>query len=308
MDFKGRSFIAVNDFSKEEMLYLFKKADEMLPLIETGSDLCKGKILSALFFEPSTRTRLSFESAMNRLGGSVLGFSDAGASSVAKGETIADTIRTVEGYADVIVMRHPFEGSAKIAADYAKVPVINGGDGGHQHPTQTLLDIYTILKEKEKIKGLNVAVYGDLKYGRATQSIAQALALFGANLYFVAPKTLEMPERITERLKKQFNTKIVEEDDLSKIVSELDVIYASRIQKERFQSEDEFLKVRGGYVLTKELLEKAKKDAIIMHPLPRVDEISYEVDADPRAKYFRQSFYGVPIRMALIALLLGRLK
>jgi len=301
-----KDLVNIKDLSNENIEYLFEVADKMLSILneKKKSDLCKGKILATLFYEPSTRTRLSFESAMYRLGGNVIGFSGTESTSVSKGESLADTIRTVACYSDIIAIRHPNEGSAKVASDYSSVPVINGGDGGHQHPTQTLLDMYSIQKKKGCLKGLNVMISGDLKFGRTTHSLAIALARFGSNLFFASPPGLEMPDYIMRTLLETYQIKPEISNDIRTFMNQSDVIYMTRVQRERL-GEMEYLKFRGSYVLTPEILKMAKIDAMIMHPLPRVDEISREVDLDPRAFYFEQAFNGIPVRMALIAVLLG---
>lgn len=296
----------IKDLSIDNIDYIFDVSEQMLQSIKNGEklNLCNGKILATLFYEPSTRTRLSFESAMIRLGGSVIGFSGVESSSVSKGESLADTIRTVANYSDIIAIRHPSEGAARIAAEYSKVPVINAGDGGHQHPTQTLLDLFTIKKIKGSIKGLNVMLAGDLKFGRTTHSLALALARFGVNLYFSSPPGLDMPDYIIRTLKEEYSINSCISNDIRDYINKVDVIYMTRVQRERLV-EAEYLKYRGSYILTKEVLKDVKEDAIIMHPLPRVDEISKEVDLDSRAVYFEQAFFGVPVRMALISILLG---
>lgn len=296
----------IKDLSNDNIEYIFNVSEQMLQSIENSDklNLCNGKILATLFYEPSTRTRLSFESAMSRLGGSVIGFSDIESSSVAKGESLADTIRTVANYSDIIAIRHPSEGAARVAAEYSKVPVINAGDGGHQHPTQTLLDLFTIKKKKGVIKGLNVMLAGDLKFGRTTHSLALALARFGVNLFFSSPPGLDMPDYIIRTLKEEYGINYYINNNIREHINEVDVIYMTRVQRERLV-EAEYLKYRGSYILTDEVLKEVKKGAIIMHPLPRVDEISNEVDLDSRAVYFEQAFFGVPVRMALISILLG---
>lgn len=301
-----KDLVNIKDLSNENIEYLFEVADLMLDLLtkKEKSDLCRGKILATLFYEPSTRTRFSFESAMYRLGGNVIGFSGTEGTSVSKGETLADTIQTVACYSDIIAIRHPNEGSAKVAANYSSVPVINGGDGGHQHPTQTLLDLYSIQKKKGTLKGLNVMISGDLKFGRTTHSLAIALARFGANLFFASPPGLEMPDYIVNTLHEIYHMDPETSNDIRTFMNRSDVVYMTRVQRERL-GEMEYIKFRGSYVLTKEILNIAKKDTIILHPLPRVDEIAREVDEDPRAMYFEQAFNGVPVRMALIAILLG---
>lgn len=301
-----KDLVNISDLSNENIEYLFEVADLMLDQLEKKekNQVCKGKILATLFYEPSTRTRFSFESAMYRLGGNVIGFSGTEGTSVSKGETLADTIQTVANYSDIIAIRHPNEGSAKIASLYSKVPVINGGDGGHQHPTQTLLDLYTIRKNKGTLKGLNVMISGDLKFGRTTHSLAIALARFGANLFFASPPGLEMPDYIVKTLHNTYHMDPESSNDIRVFMDRSDVVYMTRVQRERL-GEMEYIKYRGSYVLTKEIMAMAKKDTIILHPLPRVDEIAREVDQDKRALYFEQAFNGVPVRMALIAILLG---
>ncbi len=308
MNFKGRDIINIEDLSRKELDHILSVSDKMLPLIEKGTNLCKGKILATLFFEPSTRTRLSFESAMFRLGGKVIGFADSKATSEKKGEVLADTIRTIDGYADIIVIRHPIEGSAKVAKDYAKIPVINGGDGGHHHPTQTVLDLFTIKKGKGKIDNLTIGFCGDLKYGRTVHSLAYALAKYkNIKITCIAPKSLEMPRYVINHMKKN-GIHVTERTSIEKSIEDLDVLYATRIQKERFGSEKEYTDIKGSYYIDQDIMKKAKKDMILMHPLPRVDEIRYDIDSDKRAVYFRQAHYGIPTRMALIALLLGAVK
>jgi aspartate carbamoyltransferase catalytic subunit len=301
--FKGRDIVSIKELSKEDMEIIFEIAREMIPIAkgERKSDLLDGKILATLFFEPSTRTRLSFESAMHRLGGSVIGFTNPSATSISKGETLADTVRVMDSYSDVIVIRHPYEGAARLAAEFAESPVINGGDGAGQHPTQTLLDLFTIHQEFESIEGLNIALIGDLKYGRTVHSLAYALSNLGANIYLVSPELLRMPKHIIREL----NKKPVETDDIEDVIEDADVLYVTRIQKERFPDPTEYKKVAGSYRITRELLKKAKRDAIVMHPLPRVEEIEPDVDYTPHARYFQQAFNGVPVRMALLALVLG---
>jgi len=296
----------IKDLSNDNIEYIFNISEEMLQSIVNRDKLniCNGKILATLFYEPSTRTRLSFESAMIRLGGSVIGFSGIESSSVSKGESLSDTIRTVASYSDIIAIRHPSEGAARVAAEYSKVPVINAGDGGHQHPTQTLLDLFTIKKKKDTIKSLNIMLAGDLKFGRTTHSLALALARFGVNLFFSSPPGLEMPDYIIRTLKEEYAINSYISNDIRDYINKVDVIYMTRVQRERLV-EAEYLKYRGSYILTKEILREMKKDAIIMHPLPRVDEISKDVDLDSRAVYFEQAFFGVPVRMALISILLG---
>ncbi|RLF48132.1 MAG: aspartate carbamoyltransferase [Thermoplasmata archaeon] len=308
MNFKGRDVISIKDFSKEEILYILNVAEKMLPIAEgkEKSNLLNGYIMASLFFEPSTRTRLSFEAAMKRLGGSVIGFAQPGTTSLQKGETLADTIKTAESYCDVIVMRHPKEGSARLAAKFASVPIINGGDGAGHHPTQCLLDLFTIRKEKGQIEGNRVALLGDLKYGRTVHSLAYALALFKVDMVFISPPELQMPKEVIEECR-EMGANITIKNSLEGL-DEIDVLYVTRIQKERFPDPEEYKKVAGSYRIDLKTLENVKEDMIIMHPLPRVDEISPEVDETKHAAYFRQTFNGVPVRMALLALVLGEVK
>lgn len=306
LQMKDRDVVSIDDLTIEEIEGIMDYASRMVPIAkgEKKSRALEGKILSTLFFEPSTRTRLSFESAMLRLGGRVLGFAEPGATSAKKGETLADTVRMAEAYSDVIVLRHPKEGAARLAAKFSSRPVINAGDGAGQHPTQTLLDLFTIKSEKGKIKGINVNLMGDLKYGRTVHSLAHALAMFGAELTFTAPKELQMPEHVVKKVK-SLGVKPRIESALEDSISDADVVYVTRIQRERFPDIAEYEKVAGAYRIDRKMLEKAKKDMILMHPLPRVNEIAPEVDSMPHARYFVQAFNGVPVRMALLSLVLG---
>ncbi|MEM3798004.1 MAG: aspartate carbamoyltransferase [Candidatus Bathyarchaeia archaeon] len=306
MDFVGRDIISIRDFSREEIDYILDTAKTMEPIAQKGSDMLKGKILATLFFEPSTRTRLSFEAAMHKLGGSTIGFAEAEIASVRKGENLADTVRTVENYVDVIAIRHPLEGAARLAAEFAKVPIINGGSGAEEHPTQALLDLYTILKEKGTIDGLKIALVGDLRYGRTAHSLAYALSNYKIELYLISPEALKMRREVLEEISGRIS--VTEETDISKVIPDLDVLYVTRIQKERFPDPAEYVKVKGSYRIDLELLKKAKKNLIILHPLPRVDEIAPEVDNTPHACYFRQVWNGIMTRMALLALILGAVK
>ncbi|MEE9224516.1 MAG: aspartate carbamoyltransferase [Thermoplasmata archaeon] len=307
--FKGRDIISIHDFSREEIEHILKVSKDMIPAArgEKRNLSLEGKILSTIFFEPSTRTRLSFEAAMNRLGGSVVGFSDPEITSLKKGETLADTIRMVESYSDVIVLRHPMEGAAKLAADFTEKPVINAGDGAGQHPTQTLLDLFTIWTEKKDIEDKNVVLLGDLKYGRTVHSLAYALAMFGANLTFVAPEILQMPKEVVEHVERQGGS-YTSTNALEEAIESADVLYVTRIQRERFPDPAEYEKVAGMYRVDNEILTNASKDIIVMHPLPRVTEISPEVDTTEHAIYFKQAFNGVPVRMALLALIFDVVK
>jgi len=307
MDFRGRDVISIKELSKEEISGILSYAKKMVPYArgEESTRLLQDKILSVLFFEPSTRTRLSFESAMSRLGGKIIGFADPSGTSQRKGESLADTIRMADSYSDAIVLRHPQEGAARLSAEFANHPVINAGDGAGQHPTQTLLDLFTIQSEKKKIEGQNVVLLGDLKYGRTAHSLAYALAFFGANLTFVSPESLRMPKEVVSECK-EFGVEPLSTSHLDKAIKEADVLYVTRIQKERFPDPEEYNKVMGSYRVTCELLKQAQDDLIVMHPLPRVTEIDPEVDATKHALYFKQAFNGVPVRMALLALIFGR--
>jgi aspartate carbamoyltransferase catalytic subunit len=306
LEFEGRDIISIKDFSKDEINYIFKVSKNMEHLAEKGSDLLRGRILATLFYEASTRTRLSFESAMHRLGGSTIGFAEAEIASVKKGENLADTIRTVENYADVIALRHPLEGAARLAAEFSRVPILNGGSGAEEHPTQALLDLYTMVKEKGKIDGLKVAFAGDLRYGRTVHSLAYALSLYNIELYLVSPETLKMRREVLQTIKERIS--VTERTSLEKIVPLVDVLYVTRIQKERFPDPAEYAKVKGSYRIDLESLSEAKKDLTILHPLPRVDEIAAEVDNTPYARYFQQVRNGIVVRMALLALILGAVK
>ena len=306
LEFEGRDIISIKDFSREEISYIFKIAKSMEPLAAKGSNILKGKILATLFFEPSTRTRLSFESAMHKLGGSTIGFAEAEIASVKKGENLADTIRTVDNYADVIALRHPLEGAARLAAEFSKVPILNGGSGAEEHPTQALLDVYTMNKEKGKIDGLKIAFVGDLRYGRTVHSLAYALSLYNVELYLVSPESLKMRREVLQAIKERIQ--VIERTNLEKIIPLVDVLYVTRIQKERFPDPAEYAKVKGSFKLDLQALTDAKKDLTILHPLPRVDDIAPEVDNTPYARYFQQVRNGIVMRMALLALILGAVK
>ena len=308
--FTKRHLISTREFSKEEIDYILSRAEE-LEVYARGngkegkgrkSDLLKGKILANLFYEPSTRTRFSFETAMKRLGGEVINLSSIEASSVAKGENLADTIRTVSGYCDVIALRHPREGASRMAASFSSVPIINAGDGAGQHPTQTLLDLYTI-KREGLLDDLRIALIGDLKYGRTVHSLAYALSLYHAKLFFVSPEALKMPEEIKLDLK-EAGAEIFESTEIKDVIKEVNVLYVTRIQKERFPDPAEYSKVAGTYRINTDLI-KENEDVVIMHPLPKVDEIDAAVDGTKNARYFLQTFYGVPVRMAVLSILLG---
>jgi len=305
MDFAGRDIVSIRDFTREEIDYILKMTDLVEPFARGGSDMMRGKILATAFFEPSTRTRLSFESAMHRLGGACVGFADPKAASVEKGENLADTVRVVESYADVLVIRHPLEGAARLAAEFSYLPVINAGSGAEEHPTQALLDLYTIRREKGKIDGLSVGLVGDLRYGRTVHSLAYALAQYDVKLQLISPDLLRMRRDVLVEVESKIPVK--ENSNLAEVLPDLDVIYMTRIQKERFADLAEYEKVKGSYTLGLPELASAKKDAIVMHPLPRVDEISPDVDSTDHAKYFKQAWYGLLTRMALISLVLGAL-
>ncbi|MGL4451626.1 MAG: aspartate carbamoyltransferase [Sarcina sp.] len=301
-----KHLIEPKDLSLEELDDIFELSNQIIENPSEYQDKCKGKVLATLFYEPSTRTRLSFETAMLRLGGQVIGFSDAKASSVSKGESIRDTIQTVSCYADVIAMRHPLEGAAKLASMFSEVPVINAGDGGHQHPTQTLTDLLTIKSIKGNLSGNTIALCGDLKHGRTVHSLIKALSRYSDNKFvLISPKELRLPDYIKEDILEENNIEYIEIDKLEDGIKNADILYMTRIQEERFKSKEEYEKLKGVYILDKEKMKLAKEAMIVLHPLPRVNEISYEVDNDSRAKYFVQAKMGMYVRMALIAKLLG---
>jgi len=309
----GRDVVSIADLSVEEIQHILSVAATMVPAArgEEQRPLLQGRILAELFFEPSTRTRMSFESAMKRLGGQVINFGEISNTSVVKGETLADTVRMIESYSDALVVRHPNEGSARLAADFTDRPVINAGDGAGQHPTQTLLDIFTITQAKGKVAGTNVLILGDLKYGRTVHSLAVALSRFGASLTFVSPPSLEMPEEIVEACRAEYaggnGGSVTLGTTLEDHIADADVLYVTRIQKERFPDPEEYRRVASTYRVDLELLSKAKGSCAVLHPLPRLDEIDPEIDQSGHALYFQQAFNGVPVRMALLALLLGAL-
>ena len=340
MTLANRNLVTIEDLSNGEIEAVFSLADKMAENMDKQFGVCKGKIMASLFFEPSTRTRLSFESAMHRLGGSVITASDVGATSLSKGESIADMARVIGSYADIIVIRHPWEGAAKVVADYAGVPVINAGDGGHEHPTQTLCDLYTIKKERQTIKGLRIALWGDLKYGRTVPSLVYALARFGATILFRPGPGLELPEHVMNKLGNEYTGRLERYANLDNKVKQrlfpldaiyitpskphqlanipsvsaqveleegVDALYVTRLQLERLAAEEKGEELKKGYpVVDKKLLkEREFKQTMVLHPLPRVNELAREIDADPRSTYFKQAGLGVPIRMALVALLLG---
>ena len=305
--FYGQHIISVKQFDRDDLTYIFEVAHEMREMVmRVGSfDLLKGKILANLFYEPSTRTSSSFTAAMERLGGSVIPINEVRYSSVSKGESLPATVRTLESYADVVVLRHPQKGAAALAAQYARKPVINAGDGAGEHPTQALLDLFTIREELGQVDGLTITMLGDLKYGRTVHSLARLLSLYDVRLNYVAPKILRMPPEIIAELEEK-GVPQSEHTTLEAVLPETDVLYVTRVQKERFDDPAQYESVKGSYVITPETLTQAKQRMIVMHPFPRVGEISMEVDADPRAAYFRQMEYGLYVRMALLALVLGK--
>lgn len=300
-----RHLIDIMDLSPSEIEELIDIAADIIANPDNYREKCKYKKLATLFFEPSTRTRLSFEAAMLELGGQVLGFSEASSSSAAKGESVADTAAIVSGYADIIAMRHPKEGAPMVAASKSDVPVINAGDGGHFHPTQTLTDLFTIRREKGAFENLTVGLCGDLKFGRTVHSLIAALSRYsGINFVLISPEELKLPSYVKEKYIKANGIKYTQTESLDEAMPTLDVLYMTRVQKERFFNEEDYLRLKDSYILTPEKMSAAKKDMIVLHPLPRVNEISTEVDDDPRAAYFRQAKNGKYIRMALIMKLL----
>ena len=300
-----RNLINILDLTEEEIAELIATAEDIMADPDAYREVCRHKILATLFFEPSTRTRLSFESAMLGLGGNVLGFSEAASSSAAKGESVADTVAVVSGYADIIAMRHPKEGAPLVASMHAAVPVINAGDGGHYHPTQTLTDLLTIHRERGSFEGLCVGVCGDLKFGRTVHSLIAALSRYsGIRFVLISPEELKLPSFVKQEYIKDRGIPYVQSTSLEEVIGDLDILYMTRVQKERFFNEEDYLRLKDSYILTAEKMKAAKPDMTVMHPLPRVNEISTAVDSDPRACYFRQAYYGKFIRMALIMKLL----
>lgn len=303
-----RNLISITDFSVEEIDKMIGVAGDIMTNPYKYIDICKGKKLATLFFEPSTRTRLSFEAAMLELGGSVLGFSEASSSSASKGESVSDTIRTVGCYADIIAMRHPKEGAPIVAARRTTVPIINGGDGGHHHPTQTLTDLLTITREKGRLNNLTVGLCGDLKFGRTVHSLIEAMLRYeNVKFVLIAPPELRVPQYIIDMLEKA-GAEYKQVETMEAVMPELDILYMTRVQRERFFNEEDYIRLKDTYILNMDKLANAKKDMAILHPLPRVNEISVEVDDDPRAAYFRQALCGKYIRMALILNLLNIVK
>ncbi|VAW12657.1 Aspartate carbamoyltransferase [hydrothermal vent metagenome] len=295
---KKKDLISITDYTKDEYLRIMELSREFEQ--NPNQDLLKGKVIASLFFEPSTRTRLSFETAISRLGGRIVGFSDVGSSSVSKGETLHDTIKMVSNYADLIVMRHPMEGSARYAAEISSVPVINAGDGANQHPTQTLLDMYSILKTQGTLDNINIFMVGDLKYGRTVHSLLMALSQFEKPVFnFIAPSELQMPEEYKIYLQEK-GIRYFEHPEFNEIISEADIIYMTRVQKERFSDPIEYEKVRNVYILRNQMLKNTKPNLRVLHPLPRVNEIHHDVDANDKAYYFEQARNGVFVREAII--------
>lgn len=303
---KGRSLLEPMDFSLEELDGIFDLADRIIADPQKYAHACDGKLLATLFYEPSTRTRFSFESAMLRLGGQVIGFSEPNSSSVAKGESIADTIRTISCYADVAVMRHPKEGAPRVAANSTDMPVINAGDGGHQHPTQTLTDLLTIRRTLGTFENITVGCCGDLKFGRTVHSLIKALSRYkNVKFVLISPEELTIPDYVRKEVLIKNNIEFKEVRTMQEALGEVDVLYMTRVQRERFFNEDDYIRLKDTYILDNEKMQLAKKDMIVLHPLPRVNEIATEVDSDPRAKYFEQAKNGMFVRMALIMSLLG---
>ena len=306
MDLYDKDVVSIKDFSKDQIESILELSEKMVPyaLGEKTKRPLDGKILGNLFFEPSTRTKLSFESAAYRLGCDVIDVSEMSMTSISKGETLADTIKMVDAYCDCIVLRHPYEGAARLAAKFSENPVINAGDGAGSHPTQTLLDLFTMKQAKGTLEGLNIALVGDLKYGRTVHSLTDALTMFGAKLTFVAPESLQMPQDIVDGLESK-GCHPHKTDVLEDVIDQADVLYVTRIQRDRFPDPAEYNKVAGMYRIDNAMLREAKNDMIVMHPLPRVNEIAPEVDNTPHARYFKQAFNGVPVRMALLCSILG---
>ena len=300
-----RNLIDILDFSVEELQELIDTANDIIAHPDAYSERCRGKKLATLFFEPSTRTRLSFEAAMYELGGNVIGFSEAQSSSAAKGESVADTAKVISCYADIIAMRHPKEGAPLVAAMNASIPVINAGDGGHNHPTQTLADLLTIYREKGRLDNMTVGFCGDLKFGRTVHSLINALSRYeGIKVVLISPEELKLPSYVKKDVLKERGIPYVQTQDLEAVMPDLDILYMTRVQRARFFNEEDYLRLKDSYILTPDKLQNAKPDLSILHPLPRVNEISVAIDDDPRACYFKQVLYGKYMRMALILKLL----
>ncbi|MFA6427140.1 MAG: aspartate carbamoyltransferase [Candidatus Magasanikbacteria bacterium] len=302
--FAGKDIISINQLTKDGIMHILKHA--RLLKQTPNKELLKGHVMASCFFEPSTRTRLSFETAMERLGGQVMGFADAGVTSAKKKESLYDSMKIIGQYADVIAMRHPLEGAARRASEATDKPILNGGDGANQHPTQTLLDLFSILETQGTLENLHIAMVGDLKYGRTVHSLAQALKHFGARLYFVAPESLKMPSYIARELETS-GIVVTEHERIEEIINAVDILYMTRIQAERFADQMEYEKIKNVYVLTADMLENAKSNLRVMHPLPRVNEIHVNVDETPHAYYFEQAENGLYVRQALLGLVLGKL-
>lgn len=298
---KNRSLISITDYTKEEYIKILDLAEKFEK--QPVQKIADGKVVATLFFEPSTRTRLSFESAANKLGARIIGFSEATNSAIAKGESLSDTIRTVANYSDLIVMRHPIEGSARYASEVSKVPVINAGDGANQHPTQCLLDLFTIRQTQGKLDNLHIALVGDLKYGRTVHSLVEAMCKFNATFHLVSPDELKLPRAVKQHIK-DHNLEYFQYNDMMEVMDKVDILYMTRIQRERFQDQLEYERVKNIFVLSNNMLENSKPNLRILHPLPRVNEISTDVDSNPKAYYFEQALNGVYVRQALIATIL----
>ncbi len=301
--FSQNNIISIRDFSKDDLDQIYSKTDEIIKMNpEQRREIARGKTLGYLFFEPSTRTRLSFQSAMALIGGTSFGFADSTSSSIQKGESLADTVKIMAGYADAIVLRHSLDGSSKFAAEISDKPIINGGSGTEEHPTQAIQDLYTIRKELGKIDGKNIGIVGDLKYGRTVYSLLYGLSNYDVNVHLISPESLKIRSDSTYNLKQ--NLTFTESENLDDHIEDLDVLYVTRIQKERFPDEEEYVKVKGSYVIGQDVVNKMKEDAILLHPLPRIDEISTDVDSAKQAKYFQQAEYGKFARAAILSLLL----
>ena len=301
--FSQNDIISIRDFSKDDLDQIYSKTDEIIKMNpEQRREIARGKTLGYLFFEPSTRTRLSFQSAMALIGGTSFGFADSTSSSIQKGESLADTVKIMAGYADAIVLRHSLDGSSKFAAEISDKPIINGGSGTEEHPTQAIQDLYTIRKELGKIDGKNIGIVGDLKYGRTVYSLLYGLSNYDVNVHLISPESIKIRSDSTYNLKQ--NLTFTESENLDDHIEDLDVLYVTRIQKERFPDEEEYVKVKGSYVIGQDVVNKMKEDAILLHPLPRIDEISTDVDSAKQAKYFQQAEYGKFARAAILSLLL----
>lgn len=302
--FEGQDIISIRDLSRADLETIFEETDRIIGMDSNSRrEIARGRTLGYLFFEPSTRTRLSFEAAMASLGGTSLGIADATSSSIQKGESLADTVRMMSIYSDVLVLRHPFDGSSRFASEVSSRPIINGGSGTEEHPTQAIQDLYTIKKEKKKIDGLKIGIVGDLKYGRTVYSLLHGLGNYKVQVSLISPEALRIRADSTYEIRKSLG--FTESDSLEDVIDDLDVVYVTRIQKERFADQEEYIKVRGSYVIGLDMLKKMKEDAIIMHPLPRIDEISTDIDSTQQARYFVQAEYGMQTRAALLSLILG---